>query len=156
MLLATALLVLTLIDLELHLLPDLITRPGIAAGFLASFLPGWPVRPLESGLAALGGYVAFFLVARFWQKFRGIDALGQGDWKMAAMLGAFLGWQQMLLVVFLASVAGSVIGLVLIAFKGRDMQFKLPLGTFLGIAGIVVLFVGERLVAWYSGLFPRG
>jgi leader peptidase (prepilin peptidase)/N-methyltransferase len=155
MLLATALLVLSLIDLEHHLLPDVITLPGIVLGFAASFLPGSAVGPLESGLAAAGGYVAFLFVARAYQKARGMEGLGQGDWKMAAMLGAFLGWQQMLLVVFLASVVGTLIGLLLIAFRGRNMQFALPLGTFLGAAGIAVLFVGRPLVDWYSG-FLRG
>jgi leader peptidase (prepilin peptidase)/N-methyltransferase len=155
MLLATALLVLSLIDLEHHLLPDVITLPGVALGFAASFIPGSPVRPLESALAAAGGYVAFLFVARAYQKARGIEGLGQGDWKMAALLGAWLGWQQMLLVVFLASVAGTLIGLVLIGFRGRDMRFALPLGTFLGAAGIVALFVGRPLVDWYSG-FLRG
>jgi leader peptidase (prepilin peptidase)/N-methyltransferase len=99
--------------------------------------------------------VAFLFVARAYQKARGMEGLGQGDWKMAAMLGAFLGWQQMLLVVFLASVVGTLIGLLLIAFRGRNMQFALPLGTFLGAAGIAVLFVGRPLVDWYSG-FLRG
>jgi leader peptidase (prepilin peptidase)/N-methyltransferase len=151
--LGTALLVLSLIDLEHHLLPDVITLPGILVGFAASFLPEWPVRPLESALAALGGYAAFLLVARGYQAARGVEGLGQGDWKMAAMLGAFLGWQKMLLVVFLAAMVGMVVGLALVAFRGRDMQFALPLGTFLGAAGLLVLFVGDPLLAWYSGFF---
>jgi len=153
MFLATALLVLSIIDFEHHLLPDVITLPAIVLGFLASFLPGWPVRPLESALAALGGYVAFLFVAKSYQAARGMEGLGQGDWKMAAMLGAFFGWQKMLLVVFLAAVVGTTVGLALVALRGRDMQFALPLGTFLGAAGLVVLFVGDPLLAWYSGFF---
>ena len=153
MALATALLILSLIDLDHHLLPDAITIPGIALGLLASLLPGSPVSPLQAAAAAAGGYVAFLVVAKAYQKARGVEGLGQGDWKMTAMLGAFLGWQKMLLVVFLASLAGTLVGFGLIAFRGRDMKFALPLGTFLGAAAIVVLFVGDPLLDWYRGLF---
>jgi leader peptidase (prepilin peptidase)/N-methyltransferase len=153
MLLATALLVLSLIDLEHHLLPNAITLPGIALGILASILPGSRVSPLGAATAAAGGYLAFLAVATLYRKWRGIEGLGQGDWKMTAMLGAFLGWQKMLLTVFLASLAGTLVGLALIAFQGRDGKHALPLGTFLGAAGIAVLFSGDALLEWYRGLF---
>ncbi len=153
MLLATALLVLSLIDLDHHLLPNAITLPGIALGLLASFLPGSRLSPLAAAAAAAGGYLTFLVVAKVYQKTRGVEGLGQGDWKMTAMLGAFLGWQKMLLTVFLASLAGTLIGFAFIAFRGRDMKYALPLGTFLGASGIAVLFTGDDLIAWYHGLF---
>jgi leader peptidase (prepilin peptidase)/N-methyltransferase len=151
--LVTGLLVLSLIDLDHHLLPNVITRPGIVAGLLASFLPGWPTPWRDSFLAAAGGYVAFWAVARGYQKVRGEEGLGQGDWKLAALLGAFLGGQKLLLAVFFASLVGAVVGLLFIAFRGRDLRFALPLGTFLGVAGIVTLFCGDPLLAWYKALF---
>jgi len=147
----TALLVLSLIDLDHQLLPNVITLPGIAAGLSASFLPG-PPTPLSALAGAAGGYLAFFGIAEAYRRTRGVEGLGQGDWKMAAMLGAFLGWPQMLLTVFLAAVAGTVVGVGLMALRGRSSRQPLPLGTFLGLAGIVVVFVGEDLVAWYGGL----
>jgi len=153
MLLATLLLVLSFIDLDHHLLPNAITLPGIALGLLASVLPGSPVSPLGAAAAAVGGYVAFLMVAKVYESLRGIEGLGQGDWKMTAMLGSFLGWQKMLLTVFLASLAGTLVGLALIALRGRDGKHALPLGTFLGAAGIAVLFVGDPLLDWYRGLF---
>jgi leader peptidase (prepilin peptidase)/N-methyltransferase len=151
MALVTALLVLSLIDLEWQILPNVITLPGIVLGLLASVLPG-PPSTLGALLAAVGGYLALMAMALAWKRFRHVEALGQGDWKMTAMLGAFLGWQGMLLTVFLASVLGTVVGLSLMAFAGRTSQHKLPLGTFLGLAGIAVVFVGEPLLAWYKGL----
>lgn len=154
MLLATTLLVLSLIDLDHHILPDVITLPGLAAGLAASFLPG-PPTPLAAALSAAGGYLAFFAVAEAYRLTRGVEGLGQGDWKMAAMLGAFLGWQKMLLTVFTASLLGTVVGLLLMALRGRDARYALPLGTFLGLAGIAVLFAGDAAVSWYAGLFPR-
>jgi leader peptidase (prepilin peptidase)/N-methyltransferase len=68
---------------------------------------------------------------------------------MAAMLGACLGWQKMLLSVFLASIAGAVVGLLVLRMRGTD---RLPLGAFLGAAAIVVVFFGDTLVTWYGGL----
>jgi leader peptidase (prepilin peptidase)/N-methyltransferase len=152
MVFVSALLVLSLIDLEHHLLPDVITLPGIVCGVIASFLPDAPVRPIESVASAIGGYAAFFLVAETYRRTRGIEGLGQGDWKMAAMLGAFLGWQSLLLTVFVATLAGSVVGVTLMTVKGRDARDALPLGTFLGLAGIAVTFCGQSVVTWYRGL----
>lgn len=153
MLFATALLVLSLIDLDHHLLPNAITLPGIALGLLSSFLPGSSLSPLGAAAAAAGGYLTFLVVARVYKRTRGVEGLGEGDWKMTAMLGAFLGGQKMLLTVFLASLAGTLVGFALIAFRGRDLRHALPLGTFLGAAGIAVLFAGDDLIAWYRGLF---
>jgi leader peptidase (prepilin peptidase)/N-methyltransferase len=84
-----------------------------------------------------------------------VEGLGQGDWKLAAMLGAFLGWQKMLLTIFAASVAGTLVGALLIVFAGKDGRHALPLGTFLGLAGILVVIAGDPVVAWYGGFFDR-
>jgi leader peptidase (prepilin peptidase)/N-methyltransferase len=149
----TALLVLTLVDLDHQLLPDVITLPGIALGVAASLLvPGWPVAPLAAVLSAAFGYLAFFAVAEAYKKARGVEGLGRGDWKMVALLGAFLGWERMLLTVFLATLAGSAVGLGLMALRGRSSQHALPLGTFLGAAALLVLFAGDPVISWYRGL----
>jgi leader peptidase (prepilin peptidase)/N-methyltransferase len=151
--LVSALLVLSLIDLEHQILPDVITLPGTVAGLAACLLPSSPLRPLSALAAAVGGWLAFAVVATLYRRLRRVEGLGQGDWKMAAMLGAFLGWQKMLLTVLIASVAGTLVGLGLVAGRGRDLRHALPLGTFLGAAGIVVVFFGDPLLAWYRGLF---
>jgi len=151
MALVTALLVLSLIDYDHHLLPDLITLPGIALGLAASVLPG-PPTPLGAAAAAAAGYLALFAVAKAYERTRGIEGLGQGDWKMTAMLGAFLGWEKLLLTVFVATLAGTLVGLGLMAFGGRSSRHPLPLGTFLGLAGIAVVFAGQPVLDWYRGL----
>jgi leader peptidase (prepilin peptidase)/N-methyltransferase len=81
-----------------------------------------------------------------------VEGLGQGDWKMVAMLGAFLGWEKMLLTVFLASLGGTLVGLALIGLRGETMKYKLPLGTFIGASGVAVVFLGDPLLTWYRGL----
>jgi leader peptidase (prepilin peptidase)/N-methyltransferase len=152
MLLASALLALSLIDLEHQLLPDAITLPGIALGLVASFLPGSALRPPAAAAAAAGGWLAFALVALAWKKLRGLDALGEGDWKLAALLGACLGWERLLLTVLLASAAGALAG-ALILLSGRGgWRTKLPLGTFLGASGIAMVLWGDRLVSWHRTL----
>lgn len=113
----TALLVLALIDAEHQILPDAITKPGVLAGLLGSFLPDALVTPLHSALAAAGGYLALAAVALTYRALRGEEGLGRGDWKMAAMLGAFLGWQPLLLTVFVASLGGTLAGLGLMAWS---------------------------------------
>jgi leader peptidase (prepilin peptidase)/N-methyltransferase len=150
---ATALLVLVVIDLEHQLLPDAITLPGALAAFLASFLPGSPVSPLESFLAAAAGYLVFAFLAWLWRRLRKIDALGEGDWKMAALLGAFFGWERLLLVLLVASTAGALVGVGTVLARRGDWQTRLPFGTFLGLAALVVLYGGEVLLAAYRGVF---
>ena len=149
----TAVLVLGLIDLEHQLLHDVITLPGIALGLVASFLPDSPVAPLGSVLAATGGFAVLTAVNAAYRAVRGIDGFGGGDPKMVAMIGAFLGGQGALLTVFIASLTGTLVGVGLMAFRGRTAQHKLPLGTFLGLAALIVVFAGGPLLSWYRGLF---
>jgi leader peptidase (prepilin peptidase)/N-methyltransferase len=151
----TVLLVLVIVDLEHQLLPDALTLPGTALGIAASFLPGARLSPLHAAAAALGGYLSFALLAWTWQRLRGVEALGQGDWKMAALLGAFLGGSGLLLTVLVASLAGSLVGLLLIARGGAGWQARLPFGTFLGAAGIVTVFAGDLLLHSYRALVFR-
>ena len=149
----TAILVLLVIDLEHQLLPDAVTLPGTLGALASSFLPGSPLVPLESFLAAAGGYLVFAFVAWLWRTLRKIEALGEGDWKMAALLGAFFGWERLLLVLLVASTAGAVVGIGAIVARRGDWQSRLPFGTFLGLAAMLVLFGGELLLAAYRGLF---
>ncbi len=148
----SAMLVLALVDLEHQLLPDVITLPGIAVGVASSFLPDSPVTPLASVAAAFGGFAALTLVNAAYRAWRGIDGFGGGDPKMVAMIGAFLGWQGALLIMLIASVVAALVGLGLMVFQGRDAQHKLPLGTFLGMAALMVLFTGDPIIGWYRGL----
>jgi leader peptidase (prepilin peptidase)/N-methyltransferase len=117
----SALVILALIDWDHQILPDAITLPGIVAGIAGSFLSGALVDWKESVLAAAFGYVSFFLVAEFYKRVRGIEGLGQGDWKLAAMLGAFFGGHRLLLTVFFGSISGMVYGLVQ-GFRMRGAQ----------------------------------
>jgi len=151
LLLACVLIVLFAIDLEHHLLPNVITLPGIVIGFLCSFLfaPG----PVSSLIGILLGGGLLWLIGEAYYRYAGQDGMGGGDVKMLAMLGAFLGWQMVLVTLVFSSIAGAVTGLLVIALRRGDLKYALPYGTFLSLAGLVASLYGERIVAWYVGLY---
>ena len=148
---ACAMVVLFAIDLRHHLLPNVITLPGIVAGFLLSLFlpPGWQASLI--GLIAGGGVL--FAIAEGYYRLRGIEGLGMGDVKMLAMIGAFLGWKLMLVTLILASFAGSVIGVGIIALGRGGMKAALPFGTFLAVGALAAAVVGDPLVEWYTGFY---
>jgi leader peptidase (prepilin peptidase)/N-methyltransferase len=142
-----ALIVLFAIDLEHHLLPNVITLPGIAVGFVFSLLvgPGW----LESMIGIVVGGGALYAIAEIYYRVRGEEGLGMGDVKMLAMIGAFLGWKLTLVTLMLGSVAGSVIGLALIAGSRGGLKYALPFGTFLALGAGLAATVGQPILDWY-------
>jgi leader peptidase (prepilin peptidase)/N-methyltransferase len=138
-------------DLETQRLPNVLTIPGTVVGVLFSFwLPPGPIASLAG--VALGAGV-LLAVRWLWHRVTGVEAMGLGDVKMLAMIGAFLGWQQVCLVLFVASVLGAVIGVALAATQGRSMQSRLPFGTFLALAAFGVSLVGDRVLAWYLSFY---
>ena len=151
LLLGCALIVLFEIDLEHQLLPNVITVPGMVVGLLFSFVtePGWQASLI--GMVAGGGIILAFFYGYLW--LRGQEGLGMGDFKMLAMIGAFVGWKLVLLTLALASFTGSALGLALIASRRGSMASKLPFGTFLAIGAAAAATVGPRLLDWYVGLW---
>jgi leader peptidase (prepilin peptidase) / N-methyltransferase len=148
---ACAMIVLFVIDLQHQILPNVITVPGIVIGFILSFFlpPGW----LSSLLGiALGGGV-LLLIMEAYARARGFEGLGMGDVKMLAMIGAFLGWPLMLLTLVLGSLAGSVIGVGLMATRRGGMKTALPFGTFLAVGALVAAVTGDAILRWYLSLY---
>jgi leader peptidase (prepilin peptidase)/N-methyltransferase len=145
-----ALIVLFAIDLEHHLLPNIITLPGIVVGLIFSFFtePGW----MASVVGAVLGGGALFAIAEAYYRVRHEEGLGMGDVKMLAMVGAFLGWKLTLLTLMLASLSGTVIGLLLIATGRGGMKYALPFGTFIALGAAAAATVGPTVVDWYLGL----
>jgi len=147
-----ALIVLFAIDLEHQLLPNAITLPGIVVGFAFSFVtePGWMASLV--GIVAGGG--SLYLVSEAYYHLRHEEGLGMGDVKMLAMIGAFLGWRLTLMTLLTASLAGSVIGLAIIAVKQGDMKSALPFGTFLAIGAALAAGIGQPVLDWYLQFWP--
>jgi leader peptidase (prepilin peptidase)/N-methyltransferase len=184
-------------DAETKLLPDLLTKPGIALGLLFSllvplegpaqfFLPKLEIARLASFVNSLAGAIlgsAFILgIALLYEALRGVEGMGRGDVKLMALIGAFLGVKQTLLVLLLGSVLGSCFGLLLIlsvwrkrlarrrkrnpaeaagVARSRAWQsaklvyrnFEIPFGVFLGTAALFAAFWGRSLVSWYLAQF---
>lgn len=141
-------LVITFIDLDHRIIPDVITLPGIPIGLAASFGPGM-ISPLESLVGILAGGGSLFLVAWGYQLVTKREGMGGGDIKLLAMIGAFIGWKGVLLTIFIASLTGTLAGMALIFRRRGDMKLAVPFGPFLAVGAIAYLFMGPELMSWY-------
>jgi leader peptidase (prepilin peptidase)/N-methyltransferase len=147
---AAALVVITFIDLDHQIIPDVISLPGIVVG-LAFSLVSPLVTPLDAILGVLAGGGVLLSVAWLYKTFRGQEGMGGGDIKLLAMIGAFLGWQSIFVTLFVGSVIGSIIGVVVMLYEGADTKLAIPFGPFLAGGALVYLFWGERILAFYFG-----
>ena len=144
----SCLLVITFIDIDHRIIPDVISLPGIVIGLASSLL----IRHLDwqaslAGIAAGGG--SLLAVALIYRTLTGKEGMGGGDIKLLAMIGAFTGWRGVLFTVFTASAAGTLVGLVLMIKAGKNMKLAVPFGPFLALGAITYLFFGDFLIAWY-------
>jgi len=145
------LLVLAAIDLDHLLLPDRLTLPGILVGLAAQpWLPRTSFLDAVVGVAVGAGLL--ILLINFWFWLRHEEGMGMGDVNMLAMVGAFLGWQGVLVTFALATVTGALSGLALLAAGRLELRGRLPFGLFLALGALLALFAGDRLLAAYTGL----
>ncbi|MCW5206887.1 prepilin peptidase [Desulfobulbus sp. F5] len=146
-----ALLSVIFIDLHHQIIPDKISLPGIVIGFLGSFLNPM-VSWQQAGLGILIGGGILYGVAVGYALLTGKDGMGGGDVKLLAMIGAFLGWQSLLYVIFASSLVGSVIGGLSLLLQKKDSQTRIPFGPFLSLAALSWLFFQEAILSgwqWY-------
>ena len=150
--LLAALIAITAIDLQLQIIPNAITLPGIVAGLLANLGTG-AVPWLDALIGVLvGGGVFVAIILGYALLFRE-EGMGLGDAKLGAMLGAFLGWKALLFSLFVAVIVGGVLAIVLLATGLRGRKDPIPFGPFLALGGATGLFWGEKVVAWYLSGF---
>jgi leader peptidase (prepilin peptidase)/N-methyltransferase len=116
--------------------------------------PRWLISLAGAGLGALVGGGFLWLVGELWKRLRGVEAMGLGDVKMMAAVGALLGWRMTALSIFLGAFSGAIIGSVIIMRnKDKDFQAQIPFGIFLGIGSILSLLFGDALINWYIQTF---
>ncbi len=145
-----ALTVITFIDLDHQIIPDVISLPGIPVFLLmAVFVMRLPW--LEALLGVLLGGGTLYMVAVGYEYATGREGMGGGDIKLLAMLGAFLGWKSLLFILLVSSLTGAVVGISVMAAKGKDMKYAVPFGPFLSIAAVLYLFIGECMMSY---IFP--
>lgn len=145
-----ALVALALIDFDTQLLPDDITLPFLWIGLTINFF-GLFSSFTDAFIGACLGYLALWFVFQAFRLITGKEGMGYGDFKMLAMLGAWLGYQMVPLIIVLSSFAGAVIGGVMILF-GRDRTRPIKFGPFLAIAGWIALLWGHAIVDTYLSL----
>ena len=145
------LIVVTFIDLDHRIIPDVITLPGIPIFFLLAFaIP--TINWIESIIGILIGGGSLFGVAWLYHFITGREGMGGGDIKLLAMMGAVIGWTGILFTIFAASAIGTVIGLLTMIKSSKGMRLAIPFGPFLAIGGIIYLFFGNAIIHWYFNM----
>jgi leader peptidase (prepilin peptidase)/N-methyltransferase len=156
-----SLIALTGIDIDHQLLPDNITLPLMWAGLVAAVAIGpavgaaLPVSPKDAVIGAAAGYLSLWLVFHAFKLVTGKEGMGYGDFKLFAALGSWLGWKLLPLVIILSAATGAVLGISMIALRGRDRSAPMPFGPYLAAAGWLAMMYGDSLVDGYlrvSGL----
>lgn len=149
-----ALICIIVIDLHHQIIPDVISLPGIVLGLIFSFV-NTEVSSFDSliGVVAGGGFL--YLVAWGYYLVRKQDGMGGGDIKLLGMLGAWLGWQSLLFIIFASSLFGAIIGISILKIQGKENGTRIPFGPFLSLAGIAYLFWAEQ-IQYCWGLYLTG
>lgn len=146
------LIALTGIDFNHHLLPDTMTLPLLWLGLIANVNGLFTDLP-SAVIGAVAGYLSLWSVFWLFKLVTGKDGMGYGDFKLLAALGAWVGWQQLPLIILLSSLVGAIIGTLAIVIQGRDRRSAIPFGPYLAIAGWIALCKGEQITSAYLGLF---
>ena len=156
---ASMLIVLIFIDLDTQLLPDVVDIPGIFIGLLIGWLGLGNPYPLllspsltDSVIGAVAGGGLLLVVGFSYKVLRKVEGMGLGDVKMLAMIGAVMGWQGIVPVIFVASFTGAIVGIAFGLRQGSGLRVALPFGPFLGVASFFVLFFGKPISDAYLHL----
>jgi leader peptidase (prepilin peptidase) / N-methyltransferase len=148
----------TMIDFDHQLIPDAIVLPLMWIGLAMSLfnpLPGAEVLFISSSNAIIGaiaGYLSLWCVYQLFKLVTGKEGMGYGDFKLLAALGAWLGWQQLPVIIMMSAVVGAIVGVLLIVFRGRDRQIPIPFGPYLAAAGWISMLWGEQIKNLYFDL----
>ena len=140
------------IDLRHQIIPDILSLPGILTGWAVSFFFGngfW----FDSLIGSAAGGGALLLVAFVYEHLTGREGIGGGDIKLLAMIGAWMGWRALPLILLMSSLTGAVIGAVFLLLAGKGYRARIPFGPFLSLGAMLYLFWGPDFTRWYFGLF---
>jgi len=146
-----ALIALSLIDFDHQLLPDDITLPFLWIGLLLSLF-GLFADSTASIVGAAAGYLSLWSIYMLFKWATGKEGMGYGDFKLLAMLGAWMGWKALPVIILLSSVVGAAVGITLIILRGRDRNIPIPFGPYLAAAGWLSLLWGHDIVHRYFSL----
>jgi leader peptidase (prepilin peptidase)/N-methyltransferase len=149
-----ALLVIIWIDVHHQIIPDRISLPGIVVGFFFSFFnPNLSWQSSLLGILAGGGVL--YAIALLYYVLRKQEGMGGGDIKLLAMIGAFLGWQSLLFVIFFSSLTGSIAGIAAMIRQKKGGASRIPFGPFLSVAALIYLFFNNWILHYFQ-LYMEG
>ncbi|MEX1266705.1 MAG: A24 family peptidase [Woeseia sp.] len=157
-LLTWVLVAVTFIDFDHQIIPDSISLPLVWIGLTLSLfhpLQGASVlfiAPQTAIVGALAGYLSLWSVYHLFRLVTGKEGMGYGDFKLLAALGAWLGWQQLPMIIILSALVGAVLGIALIVVRGRDRNVPMPFGPFLAAAGWLAMMYGQQIQNWWLAL----
>ncbi|MCP4767010.1 MAG: prepilin peptidase [Gammaproteobacteria bacterium] len=140
------------IDIGHKLLPDDITLPLLWLGILLSLFDVF-VSLEDSVIGVMAGYMSLWSVFMLFKLITGKEGMGYGDFKLLAMLGAWLGWKPLFVVILTSSLVGAVVGITMIVLKKTERGTQIPFGPYLAAAGWMTLLWGDELMDFYATLF---
>lgn len=147
-----ALVAISFIDLEHQIIPDILSLPGILAGLVAS-LVFEHILWLDSLIGIIVGGGSLYLIGKSYELITRKEGIGGGDVKLLAMIGAWMGWRALPLIVLMSSLIGAIIGSVFLLLSGKGLRARIPFGPFLSIGSLLYIFFGRELTNWYLCLF---
>lgn len=140
---------LSFIDLDKMLLPDQLTLPLLWLMLLFSTTSSALVSPAQAIMGAAAGYLSLWSVYWIFKLLTGKEGMGYGDFKLLAVFGALLGWQQLPLIILLSSLVGAVIGVILLTIQGKKHTTPIPFGPYIAAAGWIAILWGEQITQAY-------
>jgi len=148
--LSSALIIMAFIDLNEQIIPDVISLPGIVIGFIISFFVPY-ISFINSALGVVVGGGIILIIGLGGSVIFKKEAMGGGDVKLAAMIGAFLGWRYIIISLFLGFFLGALAGIILILSKIKSREDVVPFGPFIVLGSFITLLWGEQIISWYLG-----
>lgn len=139
----------TFIDLDTMLLPDSLTLPLTWAGIALALFQISPISLQDSVIGAMAGYLSLWSVYWLFKLATGKEGMGYGDFKLLAALGAWLGWQQLPMLILFSSLVGLVFGLIQLRLKRQGIDKAFPFGPYLAIAGWISMMWGSQIWSFY-------
>jgi len=148
--LSSALIIIAFIDLNEQIVSDVISLPGIVLGLILSFFVSY-ISFIDSALGVFVGGGIILIIGMGGSVIFKKEAMGGGDVKLAAMIGAFLGWRYIIISLFLGFFLGALVGIFLILSKIKSREDVIPFGPFIVLGSLITLLWGEMIISWYLG-----
>jgi leader peptidase (prepilin peptidase)/N-methyltransferase len=154
-----ALMPIAIIDAETQLIPDSIVLPlmwiGLAMSLFSPMLGAQTlfISPQDAIVGAMAGYLSLWTVYQLFKLVTGKEGMGYGDFKLLAALGAWLGWQQLPLIVLMSAVVGAIVGILMMVFRKHERSVPIPFGPYLAAAGWIAMLWGDVITTSYLDKF---